>query len=376
MPMLKSINITNLGVNEFSGGWSGMNHHIYLQLKKQFTINLIENINPAYSLTDKYISKICRAIGVKGKFAAFTAKRLSRIKNETETKLDKEAVLNFYHGATPWLHVTNELPYALYLDACFATYIKVYHNQADFSNSQLNALFKKETDFLNKAQAVFFSSAWAMDDAKKAYGLTGSNFFVAGLGGGFDLPYAGYKNDTPYFLFMATDFFGKGGDKVVNTFLAFSKSNPGYKLVIAGQQPPGEFLKHDGVEYAGFLNKANPAEYQQLVALFSNAYCFLLPTSRDMTPLVLLEAGSAGCPVISTNVYGISEIVKHKETGLLIDAGPRLEKDLINSILQLCNDKGVRNKMGAAAWQHVNSNFGWDKVGDFIVNKLSPSQTN
>ena len=353
-----------------------MNHHIYLQLKKHFKVNLVENINPAYSFTDKLVSKFYRLAGLRGKFVAFTNERLNLIKNEAEPKLDTTADLNFYHGATLWLHVANKIPYALYLDACFGTYIKVYHNQTDFSVNQLNELFKKESVFLNNAQAVFFSSAWAMNDAKKIYNLSGTNLYVAGLGGGFNLPYATYKNDSPYFLFVATDFLGKGGDKVVHAFLSIIKSNPGFKLVIAGQQPPDEFLKHDAIEYAGFLNKNNPDENKQLVNLFSNAYCFVLPTSKDMTPLVLLEAASAACPVIATNVYGLSEIVKHSETGFLIEAGPQLQKNLTDKMVQLCNDAELRNKMGAAAWQHVNNNFSWDKVGSFIINKLSFAQKN
>ena len=362
--------ISNISVNEISGGWSGMNHNVYLQLQKRFDINLIEDINPAYIVVEKYWSKILRSAGLKGKFPAFTLDRLNNIKNEVEAKMNKAAVFNFYHGATSWLHVENKLPYAIYLDACFATYIKVYHNESMFSSKQLNELFKKETSFLSKAQSVFFSSAWAMEDTKRAYSLKGNNFYVAGLGGGFNLPYVEYKNDNPYFLFIATDFLGKGGDKVVNAFLATVKSKPGFKLIIAGQQPPNEFLKYDGVEYKGFLNKANSDDYQQLLALFSNAYCFLLPTSKDMTPLVLLEAASAGCPVITTNVYGLSEIVKNNETGLLIYIGPQLEKDLTDSMVQLCDDVSLRNKMGAAAWQHLNNNFSWDKVGSFIVDKL------
>lgn len=367
--------ITNLSVNDFSGGWSGMNQNIYLQLKKRFSVRLIENINPPYFRRDRFFSKLYRIFGSKGVFPAFTAKRLSLISSMVDNII-VESELNFFHGVTPWLHVKNKNPYALYLDACFATYIKVYHNQCDFSDKQINELFKKEAGFLNNAQAVFFSSAWAMEDAKKAYSLSGNNFSVAGLGGGFNIPYTEYKNNSPYFLFVATDFLGKGGDKVVNSFLQTVKSNFGFKLVIAGQQPPNEFLKYDGIEYAGFFNKSNPDEYRKFVTLISEAYCFVLPTSKDMTPLVLLEAASAACPVIATNLYGISEIVKHTETGFLIDAGPKLEQDLVDCMTQFCNDISLRNKMGSSAWQHVNSNFSWDKVGSFIVNKLSPSQSN
>ena len=61
--------ITNLDVNEESGGWLGMNHHVYNQLASKFDVNLIQKIDPPYSVADRYLSKVLRVAGLRGSVA-------------------------------------------------------------------------------------------------------------------------------------------------------------------------------------------------------------------------------------------------------------------------------------------------------------------
>jgi hypothetical protein len=143
--------ITNLDINTFSGGWSGMNRHVFLELSKAFDVRLVEKVNPPVSFADKLISKTLRLAGFRGRFTAFSKQRLNRIGHQVEASVDKSAHLNFFHGSTPWVLVGEEVPHAAYLDCCFATYINVYHNQNEFSRSQLDWLFRKEGEFLKKA---------------------------------------------------------------------------------------------------------------------------------------------------------------------------------------------------------------------------------
>lgn len=47
---------------------------------------------------------------------------------------------------------------------------------------------------------------------------------------------------------------------------------------------------------------------------------FLMPSRTEALGLALVEAGYAGLPSIATRVGGIPEVIKHKETGLLVPA--------------------------------------------------------
>lgn len=367
--MTKINYITNLPVSEYSGGWSGMNHNVYLQLCKYHQVNLVEKINPSYFAIDIWTSRLWRAVKMKGLFPAFTRRRLKRIAALIDPKLDSSATLNFFHGSTSWLNVKSQLPYALYADACFATYMDVYHDASRFSEKQLDELYEREGSFLSKASAVFFSSQWALNDAKNIYNLQGENFFVAGLGGGFPGLFTS-KERQPYFLFIGLDFLGKGGDLVVNSFLEFKKSIPGYKLKIVGAKPPAHFLIDADIEYVGLLNKSIPSQFQALVQLFSEAYAFLLPSSRDLTPLVLIEAGSVGCPVIASANFGIPEIIRNGETGVLIESGHDAQRQMVAAMTLLHKDKLLHQNMSTKAKDHIAKNFTWDKVGIFIQENL------
>jgi glycosyltransferase involved in cell wall biosynthesis len=55
--------------------------------------------------------------------------------------------------------------------------------------------------------------------------------------------------------------------------------------------------------------------------LLMQAQIFVLSTHFEALPISILEAMRAGLPVVATNVGGISESVRHKETGLLVEHG-------------------------------------------------------
>lgn len=370
--------ITNLSVEESSGGWSGMNHHVYRQLKKGRSINVVQLVNPPYSFFDKAFSKLKRSVGFPGVFPAFTRSRLSRIAEYIEPRVNSNAELNFFHGSTSWIEYRSRLPYAMYLDACFGSYIDIYHDKAEFDSQQLHEVYRKETAFLEGATAVFFSSQWALDDAKKRYGLEGNNFSVAGLGGHLPGNFSGaeeIETQRPYFLFVSLDFVGKGGDLVIGAFTKLQDQFPDHVLKIVGQEPPETLYKNNpSIQYLGFIDKKIPQQVQQLTKLFSGAVSFLLPTSKDITPLVLIEAASVGCPAITIRRFGIPEIVKHMETGILLDAGNSLQRDLLDAMSLLCRDSQLRKRLGKNAITHVSQNFTWDRTGDIIseaLNKLN-----
>lgn len=363
--------VTNIDVDELSGGWSAMNHNIYLQLDKKFKVNLVKNINPPYLFSEKLGSKLLRMMGLRGLYPAFSNQRLDKIAAQVESHLLPSCHLNFFHGTTPWLHVNNMLPYSAYIDACFATYINVYHNPHEFSSGQQRRLYQEEAQFLSNAIAIFFSSAWALNDAKERYNLTGDNFYVAGLGGGFLQSSKTQTADPPFFLFAGLDFLGKGGDIVVNAFSRLQKDFPEFGLKIVGQRPPAKFMRNPSVEYVGFIDKNAKGGEAKMASLFASAYAFVLPTAKDMTPLVLLEAASVGCPVIATNVFGIPEIVKDGETGLLVKKDSNTVVALQEAMKQLCCDRALRDKLGNNAATQLTTNYSWSQTGNFIAKILS-----
>ncbi len=86
--------------------------------------------------------------------------------------------------------------------------------------------------------------------------------------------------------------------------------------------------------------------------------------------IVFLEAGNYYLPVISTNVDGIPEVVRHGSGGLLAHKYDYIQ--IAEYIETLCLDKTLRLKMGQSHGSYVRTNFS----KDLIVSKYDELYTN
>jgi glycosyltransferase involved in cell wall biosynthesis len=76
---------------------------------------------------------------------------------------------------------------------------------------------------------------------------------------------------------------------------------------------------------------------------YSAADLFVFPTREDNLPLVLQESMACGTPMVSFDVGGVPELVRHGETGYL--AKPENVEDLCQSIETLMEDVALRHTM-------------------------------
>ena len=81
----------------------------------------------------------------------------------------------------------------------------------------------------------------------------------------------------------------------------------------------------------------------------------ILPTLGEGFPNAILEYMICGKPVISSDVDGISELVLHNETGLLVT--PANEEELYNAIIRLINNDELREKLGKKGREYAINNF-------------------
>jgi glycosyltransferase involved in cell wall biosynthesis len=78
--------------------------------------------------------------------------------------------------------------------------------------------------------------------------------------------------------------------------------------------------------------------------LLASSHIACLPSYREGLPKSLIEAASAGRPIITTDVPGCREVVTHMVNGLLVQ--PRDVTALASAIEQLVNDPNLRQSMG------------------------------
>ncbi len=78
--------------------------------------------------------------------------------------------------------------------------------------------------------------------------------------------------------------------------------------------------------------------------------------------MALLEAMSAGLPIIATRLEGLEEVVSEGTHGLFMPVDDA--NALAHVILQLLRDPSMRARMGAAAKQRVDELYSMDRTGE------------
>ena len=69
------------------------------------------------------------------------------------------------------------------------------------------------------------------------------------------------------------------------------------------------------------------------------------------------EASACGLPVVSTDVHGLPDVVRHNVTGLLVPS--KDANAMAAAIESLVDDPERRHKLGAAGRAYVSEHYDW-----------------
>jgi glycosyltransferase involved in cell wall biosynthesis len=310
--------VSNLPHDLRSGGFSAMNASAFATLCKHASVHYAGPINPPIFLPQKVLSKFLRVVGSQGDFFFFSRRRLQAISQEVRTRCRSEAWLDFFHGFTPWILTRPDRPYIAYSDCTFRDYIGIFHRREQFRDRDLRRIEQAEAAWLKNARFVLLRSEWAANRAVTDYALDASRVASVGGFGEIEMPahdaYAGGKQ----FAFVSTNFAAKGGAVVLSAFRQVRQRHPDASLAIIGDQP-ARAVAEPGVDFLGYLRKEVPAEVERLRQILGLARALVHPTTGDVSPLIIVEAGYFGCPAISSRRFAIPEVVQDGRTGLLLD---------------------------------------------------------
>jgi len=154
-----------------------------------------------------------------------------------------------------------------------------------------------------------------------------------------------------YILYFGRLSKEKGVNVLINSMRYVKK---GVKLKVVGKGPEIDNYKflisnyklNDRIELVGYKTG------DELYYLINQSMFVVLPSQwYENFPYSVLEAFALGKPVIGSNLGGIPELVKNKETGLLFEPGD--ERDLAKKINWLFNNKKEIIKMGEKAREKI-----------------------
>ncbi len=205
----------------------------------------------------------------------------------------------------------------------------------------------------------------------------------------------GLKDTDVLFLFSGAIRPEKGIDYLARAFAKLSDENANVFLAIAGG---GRLWVEQG-----WLHGDMPESFEQQIldilrpaiarkrafmlgivppgeidGYYAASDIFVLPSMFQETfGLVLLEAFSAGLPVIAFRSGGIPELVEDRRNGILVTQGD--EEGLFQGMRDLMLDRDLRDRLGSAA-QSVPARFTWENTVDrldaiyhAVLNRRTPS---
>jgi len=141
---------------------------------------------------------------------------------------------------------------------------------------------------------------------------------------------------------------------------AISQIDRNIKLIIVGNGPQWDniqkLIKEKNLEDKVIMT----GERNDVPEILSDFDIFVLPSKEEALGTSILEASSAGVPVIGSRVGGIPECVREDKNGLLFDA--MNVEDLKDKLLTLIDDKEKLNFYKKNAREFIKENFSVEKM--------------
>ena len=206
---------------------------------------------------------------------------------------------------------------------------------------------------LERAAAVIVATdsrrSWVRSICRKAHAVSVPNPVAP-------IPEINSQGKNNLILFLGKLQQSKGIFDLLHAVAGLRAVLPDVKLVCAGD---GERITvarlaerlgiADAVKFTGWVGPSGKR------ALLESAAVFALPSYDEALPISLLEAMSAGLPVIASPVGGVQEVVVDGVTGFL--AAPGDTRTLERLLGQVLRDKALADRVGAAARQSVRLRF-------------------
>jgi glycosyltransferase involved in cell wall biosynthesis len=168
---------------------------------------------------------------------------------------------------------------------------------------------------------------------------------------------------------VARLYVTKGLTYLLDTAALVSKTHPNINFKVYGEgELRSELLtKAEGLGLDGeniFMGAFTSRE--DLTKIMEETDIFLLSSILEGQPLVIVEAMAYGCPIVSTNVGGIPELITDGVNGLLCP--PEDPQCLAEKIRLLAGDFVLRKQLGYAARNYYkNSPYEAKSAAKFFV---------
>lgn len=188
-----------------------------------------------------------------------------------------------------------------------------------------------------------------------------------------NLPILEKTNDILKIVFVGR-LIGKKGIAFLVDALSLMPDGMDWELLIFGDGDDRILIERQiadsGIEKNVKLMGNRPLN--QIAEAYQQADIFVLPSLRETSGNVLLEAMAYAVPIVAFDT-SFCRLLKEVECGIFVNTEQALEgikEDYCKAIVMLGQDKKMAKQMGLNGYKYVNSKLTWDEKYRIIVNDM------
>jgi glycosyltransferase involved in cell wall biosynthesis len=257
-------------------------------------------------------------------------------------------------------------------------YTHVQGKQSKLSQETLEQIELFDAIALTKAQHIIYPSQWAADSAIDDYGVAPSKVSVIPFGANLEQPPTAAQvwasrqvnpMEPCRLLFIGIDWRRKGGEIAFQTLLDLLHQGIDAELVVVGTVPPPH-IRHEKLTIIPQLDKNCPQQRQRLNQLLQQSHFLLLPSRAECYGISLCEASAFGLPVLTTNVGGISTVVRNGRNGYKLPLSAP-SSDYADILMRILADPDHYQRLSRSARAEYDQRLNWDTWSQELYALLS-----
>ena len=169
--------------------------------------------------------------------------------------------------------------------------------------------------------------------------------------------------NAPIVVLPARMLKDKGVNEAIEAVRLLRLDGVAIELLLAGGIDAGNPSTISSSQLLGWQDKGECTwldHVADMPACFRQARICCLPSYREGLPKSLIEAASCGLPIVTCDVPGCREIVRHEMNGLLVP--PRDPRALASALLRLIKDQALCFRLGQCGRSMVLAEFTIDHI--------------
>jgi len=232
------------------------------------------------------------------------------------------------------------------------TYTRVYEF---WLKQQLSADWKW---FKNKMTKVVAVSEYGADEVKRAFDIPKSkvDFIYNGIDHSiFNSEVMPIKHEKAYFFHVSTNNPLKNVNRIIEAYYNIPSPKPDLVLAISGFNIKKKF---EGIYIIdSFLSQTELARW------YKGAIALVMPSLRETFCMPIIEAMACGCPVITSNITGCSEI----SGKAALKVNPRSVNEIRTAMEVVFHDRSIKERLSNEGIKQ-SEKFSWTKSATQFYN--------